>query len=204
MKEIKRELNPTLLVHSGLVRKEIAEGLADVGVDCVMIDIIGDDETISQVCHLTASVEDFDRSLQLLTSFGVPTAPHVIMGLHFGEVRGERRAFEIIARYPVKALVLVGFRPIPGTPMADVQPLFPQVVGELFASARKRFPRLPVLLGCERPLGPYREETDLLALEAGLDGIAFPSESAIRWAEEHDIQPRFSRTCCSMIPGLDT
>jgi lipoyl synthase len=199
LKTIREELSLPVLVHTGLVHPSTAEGLAWAGVDCVMLDIIGHADTICEVCRLPATVEDYDRSLRLLTEASLPVAPHVIMGLHFGQILGERDALDIIARYPVTAVVMVGFRPIPGTAMAHVSPLAPESMGELFREARKRFPHTPVLLGCERPLGPHRERTDLLALDAGLDGIAFPSEEALKFCRERNIAVRASRTCCSMI-----
>jgi uncharacterized radical SAM superfamily protein len=199
MKTVKDELNLSVLVHTGLVHPSTAKGLAWAGVDCVMLDIIGHVDTIREVCHLSAAVEHYDRSLRLLTDASLPLAPHVIMGLHFGQILGERNALDIIARYPVMAVVMVGFRPIPGTAMARVPPLSPESMGELFREARERFPCTPVLLGCERPLGPHREQTDLLALEAGLDGIAFPSEAAVTFCRERNRTFHASRTCCSMI-----
>ena len=199
MKAIREELGLPVLVHTGLVHPATAKGLAWAGVDCVMLDIIGHADTIREVCHLSAAVEDYALSLSLLVDASLPTVPHVIMGLHFGQILGELDALDIIARYPVTSVVMVGFRPIPGTAMAHVPPLAPESMGELFREVRARFPHTPVLLGCERPLGPHRERTDVLALDAGLDGIAFPSEEAIKFCQERNMTVHVSRTCCSMI-----
>jgi uncharacterized radical SAM superfamily protein len=199
MKAIREELALPVLVHTGLVHPSTAKGLAWAGVDCVMLDIIGHADTIREVCQLPAAVEHYDRSLRLLTEASLPVAPHVVMGLHFGQILGELDALDIIAAYPVTAVVMVGFRPMPGTAMAHVSPLAPESMGELFRQARERFPHTPILLGCERPLGPHRERTDLLALDAGLDGIAFPSEEAIKFCQERNMTFHVSRTCCSMI-----
>jgi lipoyl synthase len=199
MKAIREDLEMPVLVHTGLVHASTAKGLAWAGVDCVMLDIIGHNDTIREVCHLSATVEDYERSLRLLAEASLPVAPHVIMGLHYGRILGEVNALDIIAGYPVTAVVMVGFRPIPGTAMAHVSPLAPESMGQLFREARDRFPHTPVVLGCERPLGPHRERTDLLALDAGLDGIAFPSEEAIEFCREQRRTIHASRTCCSMI-----
>ena len=199
IKTIREELDLPVLVHTGLVHSSTAKGLAWAGVDCVLLDVIGHADTIREVCHLSATVGDYERSLSLIADAGLCVAPHVIMGLHFGRILGEVNALGIIARYPVSALVMVGFRPIPGTAMARVPPLAPESMGQLFREARLRFPSTPVLLGCERPLGSHRERTDLIALDAGLDGIAFPSESAIQFCRKQNRPTRASRTCCSMI-----
>ena len=59
MKEIRSELGLKVLVHTGLVSEELAEGLAEAGVDLALLDIIGDNGTIRDIYHLQASVEDF-------------------------------------------------------------------------------------------------------------------------------------------------
>lgn len=196
---IKKDLELSVLLHTGLITDTVASGLARARVDCVMLDIIGDQDTITNVCHLHASPEDYARSLQTLISYNVPTAPHVIMGLHFGQIRGEEEALNIISKYPVKSVVMVGFRPVPGSAMSQCKPPPPHEMGRLISIARKMFPTTPVLLGCERPLGEHREKTDVLALEAGVDGIAFPSDAAFSWARNHSANISLSRTCCSLI-----
>lgn len=199
IKEIRSELGLKVLVHTGLVSSQIADALAEARVDLAMVDIIGHDQTIQEVYHLEASVRDYEKSLKRLTDRAVPTAPHVVMGLHFGQILGEPEALRLIADYPIKTLVMVGFRPIPGTGMAKMKPPTPEALGELFVLARSLFPKTPVVLGCERPLGLHRRKTDQLALEVGLDGIAYPSDQAITWAEEKGIAINVRNQCCALI-----
>lgn len=199
IKEIRSELGLKVLVHTGLVSPRLADALSEARVDLAMLDIIGDIRTIREVYHLEASVEDYEHSLRLLTQRAIPTAPHVVMGLHFGQILGEPRALEMIAPYPIKTLVLVGFRPIPRTVMARTAPPSPQAMGELFVLARQLFPETPVVLGCERPLGLHRQKTDLLAVEAGLDGITYPSEKAVRRAGDLAMGISYHTHCCALI-----
>jgi uncharacterized radical SAM superfamily protein len=199
IKAIRSELKLKVLVHTGLVSPQLADGLAEAGIDLAMLDIIGDRETIRQVYHLQAEVEDYETSLRLLVNRGIPTAPHVVMGLHFGQIRGEPRALEMIAPYPIKTLVLVGLRPIPKTPMASTAPPSPEALGELFVLAKSLFPQTPVVLGCERPLGLHRRKTDLLALKAGLDGITYPSDQGVCLAEDLGMDIRYHMDCCALI-----
>lgn len=199
LKEIRSAWGLKVLVHTGLVSSKTADGLAEAGISAALPDMIGHEDTIRQVYHLRASVEDYEESLRRLTERAIPTAPHVILGLHFGRLQGELRALEIIARYPVKAVVLVGLRPLPQTAMAGVKPPEPETLGEVFAQARKMFPRTPVVLGCERPLGRHRRQTDQLAVRLGLDGIAFPSEQALTLAREQGLEIRTSPECCALI-----
>ncbi|MBI5582830.1 MAG: radical SAM protein [Deltaproteobacteria bacterium] len=199
LKRIRSETKLKILVHTGLVSPALADGLAEAGIDAALIDIIGHADTIRQVYHLSLSVGDYETSLRLLTERGLPTAPHVVLGLHFGRFLGEDRALEMIGKYPVKAVVLVGFRPLPGTAMAGCLPPAPEEFGAFFEKARGLFPQTPVVLGCERPLGRHRRETERLALEAGLDGIAFPLERTLARAAALNLETGFQEDCCALI-----
>jgi hypothetical protein len=70
------------------------------------------------------------------------------------------------------------------------------------ARARIRFPQVPVMLGCARPGGRHRRETDRFALLAGLNGIAYPAEGTVAVARELGLTPRFARECCSLVIDL--
>ena len=188
-----------ILVHTGLVSHDLADGLAEARVDLALLDIIGDNRTIRDIYRLDASVENFERSLKLLTDRAIPTAPHVVMGLHYGQIRGESQALKMIARYPVKALVLIGFRPIPKTALAKTAPPSPEEMGDLFGLARALFPQTPVVLGCERPLGLHRRKLEHLAIKAGLDGIAYPGDQALRTAEDLGMKVTYHTECCALI-----
>ncbi len=199
IKEIRSELGLKVLVHTGLVSPPLADALAEARIDMALLDTIGDNRTIRDIYHLEASVGDYERSLKLLTDRDIPTAPHVVMGLHYGQIRGESQALEMIARYPIKALVLIGFRPILKTLMAGTVPPSPEEMGDLFGLARSLFPQTPVILGCERPLGLHRKKLDLLAIEAGLAGIAYPSDQALRRAEDLRMNISYHTECCALI-----
>ena len=194
-----RQWGLSIAVHTGLVDTELADGLAAAGVDIAMIDIIGDDATIRDVYHLHATVADFEQSLAALCESGVRTAPHVVIGLHFGEIRGERAALELISRHKISSLVLVALTSQRGTPMQNINPPSPGKLAAIFSEARLGFPRTPVLLGCARPHGEHKLATDALALKAGLNGIAYPAEGIVELAEELGLEPVFSEQCCALI-----
>ncbi|MCL4474229.1 MAG: radical SAM protein [Actinobacteria bacterium] len=194
----------SIAVHTGLVDERLAEGLARAGIDIAMIDIIGDDGTIRDVYHLDATTADFEDSLRYLCQSGVRTAPHVVIGLHFGEIKGEASALEMISRHEVTSLVLVALTSQQGTPMQDVAPPSPEELGEIFLKARLQFPRLPILLGCARPYGEHKLRTDSLALKAGLNGIAYPAEGIVELAADLGLEPGFSEQCCALIYQEET
>ena len=96
-----------VIVHTGLIRREIAKELKEAGIDQILIDVIGDDETIREVYHLNKRVEDYEETLRMLKEVGHRLAPHIIIGHHFGEIRGEWRALEMVTRVGVDTIVLV-------------------------------------------------------------------------------------------------
>jgi len=196
---IKRELGLVLAVHTGLVDSSLAESLKEAEVDCAMLDVIGSDETIRDIYRLDASVENFENSLRSLHKAGVPLVPHVLVGLHYGELRGELEALKIISKYSPSAVVIIAFTPIRGTAMENVSPPAPSQVARVLAAARLMFPKVPVALGCMRPKGKHRVQTDTLAVKAGVNAIAFPSEKAVQLAELLGYEVTFSSLCCSQI-----
>lgn len=198
LKRIRGELGLAIRVHPGLPDEETAAALGEVDLDGAMIDIIGAEETIREVYHLEVGVEEYAAALDRLARHGVPLVPHIILGLHFGKMLGEWRALEMIARHRPKLLVLVILMPLYGTAMADVTPPPGEEIGAFFQSARQAFPDIPVSLGCARPIGPRKVAIDRMAIDAGLDGIAYPAEGIVAYARERGRVPRFHDACCGV------
>ena len=197
--QIKKKLGLTVITHTGVIDFSTAKRLKDAGVDAALIDIIGSDETIREVYHLDVSVEDYERSLRAFHEAGIPFVPHVLVGLHYGELTGELEALKIISKHSPSAVIIIAFMPIRGTPMAKVIPPEPEDIARILVSARLLMPETPMVLGCMRPKGEHRKRTDLLAVRAGVDAIAFPVEEAIRLAESMNLETSFSPLCCSQI-----
>ncbi len=198
MKRIRKELEMVIRVHPGLPDEETCAALADVDVDGVMLDIIGDQETISDVYHLDATPVDYEAVLERLDRHGIPAIPHIVLGHHFGKMNGEWTALDMIKKYPPKTLVLVILLPLTGTGMQGV--VLPSVdeIGDFFETARLALPTTPILLGCARPLGAVKLEIDQLAIDTGLNGIAFPSEGIVAYASEKGLNPSFVNACCGV------
>jgi len=105
----------------------------------------------------------------------------------------------MISSVKPSTLFVIAFMPIHGTAMAKVKPPEPADIAKVTATARLMFPRTPLVLGCMRPNGKHRAETDVLALKAGVDAIAFPSEEAVKHAENQGYAMSFSSYCCAQI-----
>ncbi|NIP66522.1 radical SAM protein [Candidatus Bathyarchaeota archaeon] len=197
--QIKRQLELNVLVHTGLVKFSTAESLKKAKVDAALIDVIGSDETIRDIYRLKATVKDYDRSLQALNKVGIPIIPHVLVGLHHGKLRGELKALKMISNYSPSAVVVIAFMPVRGTLMENVTPPKPREIVKVLVAARLMLPDTPLALGCMRPKGKHRIKTDILAVRAGVNAIAFPQEEAIQLAESMGLRVEFSSSCCSQI-----
>lgn len=197
--KIKRELSLTVVVHTGIIDSQTAQALAETGVDTALIDVIGSDATIREICKMNTTVADYALSLEALNNAGINFVPHVIAGLHHGQLKGELQALEMISRTKPSALVIIAFMPVRGTLMENVQPPRPVDIARVIVTARTMFPDTPLVLGCMRPRGMHRKETDVLAIRAGVDAIAFPAEEAIEFAKNQGHKVSFSSLCCSQV-----
>jgi len=196
---VKKTLDLTLVVHTGVIEPSLAKKLGEAGVDAALIDIIGSNETIREIYQLNVTVADYDKSLQALHESAIPLVPHVLVGLHYGKLKGEYEALQMIAKYSPSAVIVIALMPIYGTLMETATPPTPIDVARVLTAARLMMPKTPLVLGCMRPKGKHKAETDVLAIKAGVNAIAFPSEQAIQLAESMRLETSFSSLCCSQI-----
>jgi len=197
--EVKQKLDLTIVVHTGVIDFDMTSRLREAGVDAALIDIIGCDETIREIYQLDVSVSDYDKSLSALQKSGIPLVPHVLVGLHYGKLQGEFQALQMISKYSPSAVIIIALMPIRGTSMQDVAPPTPEDIARVLVAARFMLPKTPLVLGCMRPKGRHRSQTDTWAIKAGVNAIAFPSNEAINLAESLELEASFSSLCCSQI-----
>jgi lipoyl synthase len=195
----KRELGLTVFVHTGLIKQETADALKEACVDAALIDVIGSPETIGKIYKLKVTIQDYASSLKVLQKAKLNIVPHVIVGLKDGKLDGEMQALQMIKKIKPSALVIIAFMPIHGTNMAKTPPPKPVDISKVTALARWMFPETPLILGCMRPKGRSRGETDVLAIKAGVDAIAFPSEEGVEYTKNKGYNTAFSSYCCAQI-----
>ena len=190
-------------LHTGMLDAEEAGEIASTGIDIASIDVVGSDETLREVYGLDASVEDYGETLVNLEDAGVPTvAPHVCVGLHFGELRGEHRALDIIGRIDPEVIVFLGLIPTPGTEMEGVPPPEIDDIVKLITAAVERFPEADVSLGCMRSRGD-KEEMERRAIVAGASRVAVASRSTVEWAKEQGYAVKIIDGCCTIPERLE-
>jgi len=197
--EAKKGFGLKVVVHTGIVSADTAGRLAGAGIEAALIDIVGSNETIREICRLDRTTEDYEESLSALEKESVPTVPHVVVGLHYGRLKGEFEALRMISRHKPAAVIIIGLIPFWGTPMQLCSPPSPRDIVSVIVEARRLMPDIPLALGCARPKGKTREETDLLAIQAGVNAIAYPDPKAIGLAKCLGLEYSFSGLCCSYV-----
>ena len=195
---------PHLIIacHTGLINDDQATSLQQAGIDCAMLDIIGSQDTITQVYHLRRQVEDFENSLRALNQTSMFVIPHIVLGLHYGKILGEWHAIEMIQRQCPDAVVLVVAMPHFATGKRQYVNLPSLIVGQFFYHARQSLANIPLLLGCARPPGIAKLEIDTYAVCVGLDGIAYPAEGMVALAKSIGKSYQVHYSCCSVIPEM--
>lgn len=190
-----------IALHTALVDLDIARRMEDAGIDVAMMDVIGAQDTITQVYHLRRSVDDFERSLECLMTTKMKVVPHIVLGLHYGTFLGEWHALDIVKRHRPDALVLVVVMPYYAP--QDRPFITPEAkqVGQFFMDARAALPETPLLLGCARPAGYVKSQIDAYAVMAGLNGIAHPADGMVELALRLGRDVRVTPACCSIAVG---
>ncbi len=188
-----------VIVHTGLIRRETAKKLREAGVDQILIDVIGNEETIHEVYHLNKKVEDYEETLRMLKEMGHRLAPHIIIGHHFGEIRGEWRALEIVTRVGVETIVLVILKNLQPDGKDRFKVPRPEEISKISAIARILNPSIPIRMGCIRPAHPWKAAMEKGAIDSGINTIAYPLQGTIDYAKEMGLDTKFIEMCCSLI-----
>lgn len=194
--EVKRRTDLYISIHCGLIDFQTARRLKESGIDEALIDVIGDDQTYQHICHLKFGTSRIEQSLASLQNAGLRMVPHIVCGLHYGKMKGERRAVEIISRFEVRQVVIVSLMGIPGTPLWGSSPPEAEDIAEIIAETRFKMPAARISLGCARQRGNV--STEILAIDAGVNRMALPSEEAIQHAMNYGLDIRYQKTCCSV------
>jgi len=188
-----------IIVHTGLIQERPAKELKEARVDQILIDVIGDDDTIRDVYHLNKRVEDYEETLKMLKEMGHHLAPHIIIGHHFGEIKGEWRALEMVTRIGVETLVLVVIKPLLPMKTSGIKIPKPEETSRISATARILNPHIPIRMGCIRPAHPWKAEMEKGFIDSGVNTIAYPLQGTMDYAKEIGLETKFIEMCCSLL-----
>ncbi len=205
VKQIKKETDLVVKLHTGLVDKELAEDIVAAGVDIASVEVVGSNETIQEIFDFNATVDSYADTLQNLEAAGMPyIVPHVCIGLHYGKLKGEFHALEVIKNFcDPSLLVLIIFRPTKGTVLEQCKIPSVDDVSTVVEKAKELFPEKDVSLGCIRPRAKFREEIELAALKAGVTRMEIPSKNTLQRASEMGYTIKKIHACCALPKELE-
>lgn len=188
LSKIKDKTSLLINVHTGIPTKEMSEKLALIPIDVVSYDMIGSNETIKDVYRLNKSVKDFIEGYDRLKEAGLKVIPHVTIGLHRGEIKGEHRALDIISES--ETIVLNSLIPSPNFGHRVYDDDYLSVLDYALMKTEAE-----IIIGCMRERGRY--ELEIEALKRGVNGMVMPNRKSIEWAEEKfDIE--IVERCCAL------
>ena len=198
--QIKSETDLIIKLHTGLVDKKLAKDIVNAGVDVASVEVVGSDETIQEIFDFNAIVNSYADTLQNLEAAGMPhIVPHVCIGLHYGELKGEFHALEMVKNFcDPSLLVLIIFRPTKGTILEHCKIPSVEDVETVVGKAKEMFPKKDVSLGCIRPRAKFREEIELAALKAGATRMEIPSKNTLKYAKEMGYTIKKINACCAL------
>lgn len=193
---IKKSGNYRFNSHVGFVEEEELDAMAQV-VDYVSFDFVSDSDVIKTVYKLEKDVDEYIELYKRLTH-KVKVYPHITIGLDRGKIHWEYEAIDILKELGADRLVLNVLIPTPGTEFADVEAPDLDEVRKVFKYAREVFKDEILIVGCMRPIGRYRADMDVMAIEEGVDRIVKPTPKARKLAETNGFQISYFYECCAL------
>jgi biotin synthase len=150
---------------------------------------------VAEAYGFAATAEDYRATYRMLRKH-VRVVPHITIGLRGGRISGERAALEVLREEGAESIVFLVLIPTPGTRYAGCAPPPVEDVARLLAEARLAFPETPLLLGCMRPAGSYRQALDPLAVRAGINRMVKPSRLTLEYARGLGLMTEIGQECC--------
>jgi len=199
IRAIKERSDLILIAHTGFISGEEAEALKESGLDGIGFDVLGDMGTAREIYGLDVPEKEYVESLHAIEDSGIMVFPHVCVGLHFGELKGEFHALDLIKHVKPATIIITGLMPVAGTPMAHIRPR-PGDFAKVIERAVNMFPGTQIVLGCAHSSGKDRDEIEKIALKSKVSGIAAPAMKTIEFAKKNGYEIEYHGTCCGLVP----
>ncbi|MFO7677421.1 MAG: radical SAM protein [Thermoplasmatota archaeon] len=205
IKKIKKETNLIIKLHAGFVDKNLAEEIVSAGVDIASVEVVGSNQTIKEIFDFHGTVDSYEKTLEHLQNAGIPyIVPHVCIGLHYGALKGEFQALDMIKNTcNPSVLVFIVFRPTKGTQMQNCLIPSPKDISKVIQYAKQLFPKKDLSLGCIRPRSTSRNDIEHAALEAGVTRMEIPSKKTLIIAQNMGYSIKNISACCALPEELE-
>jgi hypothetical protein len=205
VKKIKNETDLIIKLHTGIIDKNLAEEIVAAGIDIASMEVVGSNDSIREIFDFEITINHYRRTLEYLEQADMPfIVPHVCIGLHYGKLKGENEALQIIDQScDPSSLVFIVFRPTKATVLEDCHPPMPDDVSTVIKKATATFPGKDISLGCIRPRTRYREEIELAALQAGVQRMELPLKKTLRATEKMGYTIKTIHACCALPVQLE-
>lgn len=191
IEEGKKRTGLGISMHAGLIDNSLMKRLRAAGVDTLLMDVVGSQETIESYLCGGWRVEDYRLVLRAAKENFQLLAPHVLIGIDRGNVKGEYVALDLIAEVKPGACALLvlmnGDTPDEGE------------VRKVMEYAREKI-KSHLTLGCMRGKGRARTAYEMAAISLNFDGIANPSQEGMEYARKEGIDCVRSDDCCVHPP----
>ena len=164
--KIKKELNISMNLHTGLIAIEEIPKLAGKGIDVISFDVVGSPEALKNVYGLDIEPDYFDRAFSAFKDNGLKVVPHITVGLYRGKDSGEEKALRLLAKHEPAFVVINALM------LSEGEELAAKRLPDILKLARDILPEKTAIgLGCMRPRGNYLSIEEL----ACLDSIVLPT-----------------------------
>ena len=133
----------------------------------------------------------------MLADNGLRIIPHIVLGLHYGKFLGEYHALDMVTEYPVSTLILVVLThwSAPRWHTCHRRPRRRHRILRHRTPSRTGDPGQPWLRPAD---GPSKVDLDQAAVDLGLNGIAYPADGVIGYAESRGLIAARYEYCCSL------
>ena len=190
--QAKMETGLKVEAHLGLLDDQEVERLGRAGVDAFLLDIVGDQNTIDHYLGGTWRIEDYARVIGAAKKWIPTVAPHVLIGVEGGNVKGEYKAIDIAASARVDSLAILAL-------VHENLEVNIEEVEKVMQYARDRM-RSHLTLGCMRGSGKMRLSLEKMAVALGFDGIANPAKETVEYAKSLGLLIVEKEGCCVFAP----
>ncbi len=174
--------------HPGAkIDKNTAKAIKEIA-DVISFDFISDEYTIKQVYKGFYNADDYITSIENLINNNIRVVPHILCGVLYGNIKGERKAILRLKEMGFNEAVLLVLRPPKDS---DIHSPEPEKIIDVVKDID-----MNITLGCMRPGGNYRKKIDILAAQNNFSTIVMPHPDCERYCMENDYIIEKGDECC--------